>query len=739
MNELDAFRGTVDEIIYINEDNGYAIFDLEDNDEGLITCVGTVPYIKCGEILMVCGKWVNHPNYGQQLKIEYFERIEPETKDSILAYLSSGIVKGIGKKTAERIVELFGEESLKVIADTPERLSIIKGISRERAIKINESYMNVYDKEKLIMFLQKFNISLEYAIKVYDILGKNSVEKIKENPYILCERIKGISFKTADRVASLSGTDRNNTDRVKAGIKYILTHFAISEGHTYLPKDTLILYAVKMLGIDKNDAENSLTKLLFEHQLVVKKTHDGQDAIFLPALFSAEKIISECIAKICKNVLDNAHDKKINNEIKQIEKEDGIVLAEKQREAVMRALSSGVTVITGGPGTGKTTTINFIIKLFEKRGKKIALCAPTGRAAKRMTELCNKEAKTIHRLLEVGYTEDDALREYSRINQEPLEEDVIIVDEVSMVDAILMSSLISSVRYGARIILVGDSDQLPSVGAGNVLADIIDSSLVSTVALDTVFRQAEESMIVVNAHKINEGEYPVLNVRDKDFFFVEAENIDTTYEKLLDLVYKRLPSAYNLDSFSDIQVITPTKKTNVGVFALNSGLQEILNPKDKKKQERVFQNRILRCGDKIMQIKNNYDLKWKRQNDEGYGVYNGDIGIISDVKPTSITVTYDDGKIVNYENSQLEELELAYAITVHKSQGSEFDTVLMPIFSGTEKLFSRNLLYTAITRAKNRVVLVGQRAALFKMIDNDYEARRFSYLKELLENEQYPV
>ncbi len=735
MNDLDAYRGTVDEIIYMNEDNGYAIFDLDDADEGLITCVGTVPYIKCGEILMVCGKWVNHPNYGQQLKIEYFERIEPESKDSILTYLSSGIVKGIGKKMAGRIVDAFGEESLRVITDTPERLSSIKGISRERAMKINESYMAVHDKENLIMFLQKFNISAGYAIKVYDILGKNSVEKIKENPYVLCERIRGISFKTADRVASLSGTDKNNQERIKAGIKYILTFFAGSEGHTYLPKEAGIFYAVKMLEVEATEAENALIKLLSEHQLIVKKTVDGKDAVFLPVLFSAEQLTAECIKEIKENFRD-FNPKNADKEIKEIEKEEGVTLAEKQREAVLSTLSSGVTIITGGPGTGKTTTINFIIKLFLKRGLNIALCAPTGRAAKRMTELCKKEAKTIHRLLEVGYTEDDVLREYSRGSAEPLEEDVIIVDEVSMVDAVLMSSLISSVKHGARIILVGDSDQLPSVGAGNVLSDIIKSGVVSTVSLDTVFRQAEESMIVVNAHKINEGVYPVLNAREKDFFFVEAENVDITYEKLLDLVSRRLPTAYDLDAFSDIQVITPMKKTAVGVVSLNSGLQEILNPKNDKKQERVFQNRTLREGDKIMQIKNNYDLKWKKNSgEEGYGVYNGDIGHITDVKSNSITVSYDDGKIVSYESAMLDELELAYAITVHKSQGSEFDTVVIPIFWGTEKLFSRNLLYTAITRAKSMVVLVGQRAALYKMIDNDYTAARFSYLKELLTNE----
>ena len=734
MNNMDAFRGTVDEIIYINEDNGYAIFDLEDQDAGLITCVGTVPYIKCGEILMVYGKWVNHPNYGEQLKIEYFERIQPETKDSILTYLSSGVIKGIGKKMAERIVAEFGEEALHVIADTPEKLSKIKGISHERAIKINQSYMTVYDKENLIMFLQKFDISARFAIKVYEILGKNSVEKIKENPYILCERIKGISFKTADRVAELSGGLKNSTDRIKAGIKYILTHFAQSEGHTYLPKESLVFYAVKMLDIENIEAENAITGLLSDHELIVKKTHDGQDALFLPALYCAERVISESIKDILKDFCPPKKELS-NKEIEKIEKEEGITLAKKQREAVMCAISSGMTVITGGPGTGKTTAINFLIKLFEKQGLKIALCAPTGRAAKRMTELSKKEAKTIHRLLEVGYVEDDVLKEYSRTTAEPLSEDVIIVDEVSMVDAILMSSLISSVKYGARLILVGDADQLPSVGVGNVLDDIIKSGYVPTVALDTVFRQAEESMIVVNAHKINEGEYPVLNVRDKDFFFVEAENVEKTYEKLLELVNKRLPAAYNIDGFSDIQVITPMKKTGVGVNALNNGLQEILNPKNGKKCEKTLVSRIFREGDKVMQIKNNYDIKWKREYDEGYGVYNGDIGRITEIKPTTVTVTYDDGKVVVYENAMLEELELAYAITVHKSQGSEFNTVIIPIFWGTEKLFSRNLLYTAITRAKDRVVLVGQRAALYKMVDNDYETKRFSYLRELLLNE----
>lgn len=729
--EKDAYQGSVDEIIYQNEDNGYAIFDLDAGEDGLITCVGTLPFIKRGELLIVCGKWVNHPSYGEQLKIEYFERIEPASKDSILTYLSSGVVRGIGRATAEKIVDRFGEEALQVIVDTPERLAEIKGITVEKAMKISENYMAIYEKEQLILFLQKYNISPSYAIKVYDLFGKRSVEMIKQNPYILCERIRGISFKTADTVASMSGGAKNSVHRIKSGIKYILTHFAGSEGHTYLKRDSLIYHAAQMLGVDALEAENALIKLLSDHELVCQKIEDT-DAIFLPPLFHAEFTIATCIKELMEDS-EKEQIKSAEKEIEKTEQESGIYLAEKQKEAVLCALSGGVTVITGGPGTGKTTTINFIIRLFEKNKKKIALAAPTGRAAKRMTELCKREAKTIHRLLEVGYTEDDVLREYARESAEPLEEDVIIIDEVSMVDAILMSSLLSSVKTGGRVILVGDSDQLPSVGAGNVLADIIASGIVPTISLNTVFRQAEESMIVVNAHRINTGDYPVLNQKGKDFFFVEAEDTQKTAQILPDLVTRRLPEAYGFDAMGDIQVITPMKKTQVGVFALNATLQALLNPEEEGKKQRMFQNRILRCGDKVMQVKNNYDLRWKRADgEEGYGVYNGDMGRIVEVKNTSIDILYDDGKLVSYENSLLEEIEHAYAITVHKSQGSEFKTVVIPIFWGTEKLFSRNLLYTAVTRAKEMVVLVGQRGALKKMVDNDYEAKRFSSLRHQL-------
>lgn len=727
MNGRDAYQGTVNEIIYQNDDNGYAIFDLDAGDEGLITCVGTLPFIKCGEILIVSGVWVNHPSYGEQLKVAFFQRVEPESKDALLTYLSSGVVKGIGPATAKKIVNRFGEDSLHIIVDTPQRLADISGITMEKAMKISESYMAVYDKEQLILFLQKYGISACYAVKIYDILGKNAVEIIKENPYTLCEHIRGISFKTADMVAAKVGGAPNSVFRIKSGIKYILTFFAAGEGHTYLKREALVNATARMLNVNGLEAENALIGLLSENELICKN-FDGEDCIFMPVLYYAEHTAAMCIKELM-SCGEKERVKNVEAEIEKTENETGIMLAEKQREAVLCAFGSGVTVITGGPGTGKTTTINFIIRLFEKSKKKIALAAPTGRAAKRMTELSGREAKTIHRLLEVGFTEGDVLREYIRESIEPLEEEVVIIDEVSMVDAVLMSSLLSAIKPGAHVILVGDRDQLPSVGAGNVLSDIIASGLVPTVCLDTVFRQAEESMIVVNAHKINMGEYPLLNKKDKDFFFVEAEDIYKTADVLTDLVCRRLPSAYGFDPMSDIQVITPMKKTQNGVYALNAALQDLLNPQEAGRNERTFQNRILREGDKVMQIKNNYDLRWKRSDgEEGYGVYNGDMGRITEVKNTSVTILFDDGKNVVYENAMLDEIELAYAITVHKSQGSEFKTVVIPIFWGTEKLFSRNLLYTAVTRAREMVVLVGQKSALKKMVDNDYETKRFSSL-----------
>ena len=737
MGELDAYQGTVDEVIYANEENGYAVFDFDANDAGLITCVGYIPYIKAGEMLIVSGKWTNHASYGEQLKVEHFERIEPTGRDEILTYLSSGVVRGVRKSTAEKIVDRFGEESLRVIVDTPERLAEIKGISLAKAHEIQTSYMEIFEKEQLILFLQKYNITPSFAVRIYDTFGENAVSIIRENPYFLCERIRGISFKTADYVAYHMGIQPENENRVRSGIKYTLSFYAASGGHTYLPRDILVSLAVKMLRVDCLEVENALVSLIVDGQLVSE--YDGEtECIFLPVFYSCEREVGAQIRALAGSECKENR-AKLEQEIAALEEESAIALEAKQKQAVMSALTSGVTVITGGPGTGKTTAINFIIKLFQKRGLDIALTAPTGRAAKRMSAVTGEEAKTIHRLLELGYTGDELEREYKRGSEFPLEQDAIIVDEVSMVDAMLMQALLSAVKAGCKLVLVGDADQLPSVGAGNVLDDIISADIVPVVRLDTVFRQAEESMIVVNAHRINNGEYPVYNQKDKDFFFLPAKTGDDIARTVVNLVSERLPNAYGYDPMKDIQVISPMKKTPAGVINLNTELQKALNPPEEGKRERVFMSRILREGDKVMQVKNNYDIQWERvgSKEEGIGVYNGDIGYISEVKTTSVTVVFDDDRRVEYPNAMLEELDLAYAVTVHKSQGSEFPAVVMPAFHGAPMLMNRNLIYTAITRARDFVTLVGQKSAVEKMVDNDFEAKRYSSLKRWLTEEAF--
>lgn len=732
VDELDAYQGTVNEVIYANEDNGYAVFELDANDAGLITCVGTIPYIKAGEMLIVTGKWSNHASYGEQLKVEHFERIEPSGKDEILTYLSSGVVRGVRKSTAEKIVDRFGEESLRVIVDTPERLAEIKGISLAKAYEIQKAYMEIFEKEQLILFLQKYNITPNFAVRIYDTFGKDAVAMIQKNPYSMCERIRGISFKTADYVAYHMGIQPGDENRIRSGIKYTLSFYAASGGHTYLPRELLVSLAAKMLRVDVLEIENALISLMIDGQLISE--NDGEtECIFLPVYYHSERDVAVQLRALAGQVCKENREQ-LAKEMEKLEQESGIVLEKKQKKAVLCALTSGVTVVTGGPGTGKTTIINFMIQLFRRRGFAIALTAPTGRAAKRMSMVTGEEAKTIHRLLELGYTGDDLEREYKRSSSFPLEQDVIIVDEVSMVDIMLMQALLDAVKPGCKMVFVGDADQLPSVGAGNVLDDIIASQLVPVIRLDTIFRQAEESMIVVNAHRMNGGEYPLCNQKDKDFFFIAAKTGDEIARTVVNLVCERLPNAYGFDPMRDIQVVSPMKKTPAGVMALNQELQRALNPPEEGKRERVFLSRILREGDKVMQVKNNYDMQWERvdSEEEGIGVYNGDIGYIKEVKTTSVTVVFDDDRQAEYPNSMLDELELAYAITVHKSQGSEFPAVVMPVFHGAPMLMNRNLIYTAITRARDFVALVGRKSAVEKMVDNDFEAKRYSSLRRWL-------
>lgn len=736
MEEPITITGTVVEVIYFNKENGYSIFDLQTEDQDVITCTGTLPFVTPGETLTVLGGWHYHPSYGKQLKLSGFVRPEPGCEAEIISFLASGLIPGVRRATAEKLVKRFGADTLHVIADTPERLAEIKGISEKKAFEIQRAYLETKDLEQLIMFMQKHGLSTSYAMQLYDLYGSRAVSRLEENPYLLCEQLRGVSFRTADTLAKGLGVRSGDENRIRAGIRYTLLYSAFSGGHTYLPRDILIGTSARMLEVDELSAENALVALLAAGTLLRDEV-GGQEAVFLPELYYAEHNVSERLAAMASRTkeADLTERQQAEQEIAALEEEEHLTLAPMQREAVQTALGAGCTVITGGPGTGKTTAIRFLIAALRRRKKKIALCAPTGRAAKRMSQLSGFEAKTIHRLLEVGYSGgDDMLRSYAKNEEDPLTDDVVIVDEASMADVLLLDALTEALKKKAQLILVGDSDQLPPVGAGNVLKDVIASGRVPVVRLSTVFRQAEESMIVTNAHRMNHGEEPIYNQKDKDFFLISALGAEGITARLVDLVQNRLPKAYGFDPMRDIQVISPMKKTAVGVLALNKALQEALNPPQKGKRERIGTMRTLREGDKVMQIKNNYDLPWESLTGgaDGSGVYNGDIGMIESIESDCVSVIFDNERRVIYKLPMLDELEHAYAITVHKSQGSEFPAVVMPVFHGVPRLMTRNLIYTAVTRAAKLVVLVGQKSAVKTMIDNNFEEKRYSALAEWL-------
>ena len=736
MEEPITITGTVVEVIYFNKENGYSIFDLQTEDQDVITCTGTLPFVTPGETLTVLGGWHYHPSYGKQLKLTGFVRPEPGCEAEVISFLASGLIPGVRRATAEKLVKRFGADTLHVIADTPERLAEIKGISEKKAFEIQRAYLETKDLEQLIMFMQKHGLSTSYAMQLYDLYGSRAVSRLEENPYLLCEQLRGVSFRTADTLAKGLGVRSGDENRIRAGIRYTLLYSAFSGGHTYLPRDILIGTSARMLEVDELSAENALVALLAAGTLLRDEV-GGQEAVFLPELYYAEHNVSERLAAMASRTkeADLTERQQAEQEIAALEEEEHLTLAPMQREAVQTALGAGCTVITGGPGTGKTTAIRFLIAALRRRKKKIALCAPTGRAAKRMSQLSGFEAKTIHRLLEVGYSGgDDMLRSYAKNEEDPLTDDVVIVDEASMADVLLLDALTEALKKKAQLILVGDSDQLPPVGAGNVLKDVIASGRVPVVRLSTVFRQAEESMIVTNAHRMNHGEEPIYNQKDKDFFLISALGAEGITARLVDLVQNRLPKAYGFDPMRDIQVISPMKKTAVGVLALNKALQEALNPPQKGKRERIGTMRTLREGDKVMQIKNNYDLPWESLTGgaDGSGVYNGDIGMIESIESDCVSVIFDNERRVMYKIPMLDELEHAYAITVHKSQGSEFPAVVMPVFHGVPRLMTRNLIYTAVTRAAKLVVLVGQKSAVKTMIDNNFEEKRYSALAEWL-------
>lgn len=725
---MDKLQGMVSDIVFKNEENGYTIAYLaNENDE--ITIVGCMPTLSVGESIEIEGKWVNHKIYGSQFEVQSFIPVTPSSLEGIYVYLSSGMIHGIGEKMAKRIIDKFGVDTLDIIQNTPERLTEVEGIGIKKVKQIQESYEENRELRNIIIKLSPYGITPNYCLRIYKKYKEKSIEVINKNPYRLAEDIRGIGFKIADDIASKIGIDKYSPDRIMQGILFTLNQ-SLANGHTYLPKKILIEQSVKILSVEPAFIENGIMDLAY-NQKVHLENKNGEILVYLMMYYICENGACKEIIKLSQHEIKDLHIN-IDEEIKIVEDEDNIQLANNQILAVKEAISNGVTIITGGPGTGKTTTINTIIKIFENNDQKVVLCAPTGRAAKRMSETSNKEAKTIHRLLEMGFATDSEELVFFKDEEDPIDADVIILDEASMVDIILMYNLLKAVKLGSRLLLVGDSDQLPSVGAGNVLKDIIDSNVIKTVRLNEIFRQARESMIVVNAHKINNGEPLFLNVKNKDFFFLRKNTNEDILNEIIGLVNERLPKFYNVDKLKDIQVLTSMRKGDLGVNNLNIELQKYLNPPNKYKQEEEFAKRTFRVGDKVMQIRNNYTKKWETEDksDSGEGIYNGDIGYIFhiDKDKKTVYVLFDKVKIASYKYDELDELDHSFCTTIHKSQGSEFPVVVIPIVWAPPMLLSRNLLYTAVTRAKKLVVLVGDVRYLEQMIKNNRINDRYSNL-----------
>lgn len=730
--EKTEISGIIEKITYCNKQNGYTVCTVKSGREH-ITVVGSLPFVTVGDNIKFIGSYTVHPVYGKQFSAQMYETVAPKTVAAILRYLSSGIIKGVGPTTAERIVEKFGSDTLDIIQNHPEELQLIKGISHEKAMNISEEYKKQFGIRDLMLLLAPYQVSMEKCIRIFQVLGTKAGEKIKDNPYILCRDEIDFPFEHTEKIAFDLGISPDNEMRLSSGIEYILRKNLLN-GHTCLPRKKLVNVAVKMLESDELRIEQICDKMI-ENMLIYTKTVNDSDFLMLPEYFNAEEYIA---ARLLAGKNYNNSKSFIDElEIDYIENKLSIKFEELQRTAIKNAFSSGVFVLTGGPGTGKTTTLNAIIELFEQRDVNIQLAAPTGRAAKRMTELTGREAKTIHRLLEVEWTGDDG-KKFSRNERNPLECEVIIIDEASMIDSLLFESLLRALKISCRIILVGDTDQLPSVSAGNVLNDILASNMYSAVCLKKVFRQAVESTIITNAHAIINGEPSDMSNKNNDFFILHKNNAFDVCNTVLELCEQRLPKAYGFDSLTDIQVLCPSRKAETGTANLNNLLQATLNPKQDGQPQLAYKGVYFRTGDKVMQIKNNYDLQWQRDNgDIGYGVFNGDVGYITliDIKGGIIKVKFDD-RTATYFAENIGELELAYAVTVHKSQGSEFECVILPLFDIPTQLLYRNLLYTAVTRAKKMLVIVGSEAVYNQMAQNDRKTLRYTMLKEfLIENE----
>ena len=746
----ETVTGYIDHIIFRNDQNGYTVMVLKQTGEEELTCVGTFPDISQGATIEASGNYIHHPVYGKQFQIASFTEKMPEDSLAMERYLGSGAIKGIGAALAARIVRRFGEDTLRIVEEEPERLSEIKGISEKKAREIAAQVTEKADMRRAMIFLQKYGISLNLGAKIYQKYGQSLYNVLQENPYRLAEDISGVGFKIADEIAGRIGIQADSDYRIRSGILYVLLQ-ASGEGHIYLPKEELFRRAASLLQVDISYMEKHLMDMAIDRKVVLKE-REKETIVYPSQHYYLELNTARMLCEL--NVSCPEDEKSTEKRIAQIEKETGTVLDEMQKKAVREATSNGLFVLTGGPGTGKTTTINAIIRFFESEGAELRLAAPTGRAAKRMTEATGYEAQTIHRLLELsGMPEEEReghAVQFERNAQNPLEADVIIIDEMSMVDIFLMHSLLLAVTAGTRLILVGDENQLPSVGPGNVLRDIIRSESFPVVELKKIFRQASESDIVVNAHKINRGEQVMPDNKSRDFFFLKRYDADIIIRVVIALIQEKMPRYVQAKPF-DIQVLTPMRKGLLGVERLNQILQRYLNPPENGKKERELGGQLFRQGDKVMQVKNNYQLEWEVRGkygipvEKGVGVFNGDTGILAEINEfaETATVEFEDGRCAEYSFKQMEELELAYAITIHKSQGSEYPAVVIPLLSGPQMLLNRNLLYTAVTRARKCVTIVGSEETFGEMIRNEKQQRRYSSLdvriRELSEAEESAV
>lgn len=724
---LEEIHGFVEELVFRKPESGFTVLELSTDDE-YVTVVGVLPEINVGEELKLRGTWNVHQTFGRQFKAELCERSLPSTAADLYRYLASGAVKGIGPKTAQKIIERFGDEAFEVLEKHPKSLALINGISLSKAEKICKEFNEQFSVRQVMIALEKLGMTASECLKFYRLFGANSVDVVRINPYVLCGEGIGIGFERAEQISEALEVTPDPQFRIQAGVMHVIRH-NLRNGHTCLPREKLIAPSCGLLNAAADDIEIAIDNLLDEHKLE-RFEMNGKDFIALFKIYSDEFSAAERIKVFLK--FPPAGRPTLLQDIENIERDECIVYDEKQKEAIIKAVEKGILILTGGPGTGKTTTLNGILRLFESDGLDVVLTAPTGRAAKRMSEITGREAKTIHRLLEVEWDKNDNPH-FKHNMQDPLKADAVIVDELSMVDISLFSSLLNALPLGCRLVMVGDSDQLPAVGAGNVLHDLIRSETLPIVELKKVFRQAMKSRIVTNAHDIVAGKMPDLETKDNDFFFMKRNNSNSVVATIAELCSKRLPDAYGFDPFNDIQVLCPSRKGECGSVNINKVLQAVLNPPSKSKKEVSLAGKILREGDKVMQIKNNYDILWTKGSDDGSGIFNGDIGIIEKIDNISsaFSVNFED-RIAVYSFENANEIEHAYAITVHKSQGNEFKAVVMPVFNVIPNLCYRNLLYTAVTRAKNIMVLIGSADVVYNMTANNSRTKRYTALKHFL-------